>query len=54
MLISISALTLNTLTVLGMFLLMKDLENAKIVGETNLVALILLGNYVLTPKAKFK
>ena len=53
-LISFASVMVNTLTVLGMFLLIKDLESAKFVGETNYVALILLGNYILTPKAKFK
>lgn len=54
LLISLGSVALNTLTVLGMFLLVKDLENAKIFGETNVIALVLLGNYVLTPKAKLK
>lgn len=52
-LISFASVMVNTLTVLGMFLLIKDLESAKFVGETNYVALILLGNYILAPKAKF-
>lgn len=54
MMLSFASLLVNTLTVLGMFFLIKDLENAKIFGETNFIAIALIGNYILAPKAKFK